>query len=362
MKSRFFYLFTIFCLISFFVAPLSIFSDQNNNISLADDAVASPSPTPIPTPIPTEKIFYMSQRKEKEGIESLKTNADKIDILAPQFYAVSSELKLVGGLDEDLQKEIKETGVKVMPLITNAGFKQSVMHNLLLSAEAQDNVIESLAKEAEDQNYIGWQFDFENISYLDKDLYSSFIEKTAKYLHENGLILSVAAVTRSVDYEDTNAFKNWSGVFDYARIADAVDFISMMTYDDPNSFGPVASLPFINRILDYVKDKIPPEKLSFGIPLYHWEWSINPFKKVVASGTYAKLSYIKDNYWHVSSYDSYLGASWMSYFYQNKQYMVWLQDKQSFSNKLDVIKQNNFRGFSAWVLGIEDPGIWSAIE
>jgi len=249
-----------------------------------------------------------------------------------------------------------------MPLVVNAGFKQSVMHNLLLSLEKQDEVIGALAKEAKEQNYIGWQFDFENISYLDRDLYSIFIEKTAKYLHDNGLILSVAAVTRNTDYENTSAFKNWSGVFDYARIANAVDFVSMMTYDDPASFGPVASLPFINRVLDYVKDKIPPEKLSFGIPLYHWEWSVSPFKKVMASGTYTRLSNIKDNFEYTLTYDSYLGTSWLSYSSDNNQYMVWFQDKQGFENKLDIIRQNGFRGFSSWVLGIEDPEIWSTME
>ena len=33
-----------------------------------------------------ERIFYMSQGKEKQGIASLESNTDKIDILAPQFY------------------------------------------------------------------------------------------------------------------------------------------------------------------------------------------------------------------------------------------------------------------------------------
>ena len=51
-----------------------------------------------------EKIFYMNQSGEKKGIASLKKNADKIDILAPQFYAVSDKLKLVGGLDNNLKK------------------------------------------------------------------------------------------------------------------------------------------------------------------------------------------------------------------------------------------------------------------
>jgi len=309
-----------------------------------------------------EKIFYMSQGKEKEGIVSLNKNADKIDILAPQFYGVSASFKLTGKIDSNLKKIINKKKIKVMPLVTNAGFKQSVIHNLLLSSTAQDGVIKSLVSEAKNNNYIGWQFDFENISYLDKDLYSAFVEKSAKALHDNGLILSVAASSRSVDYEDTNAFKNWGGVFDYARLAKAADFISLMTYDDPDSVGPVASLPFVNSVLNYVKDKIPPEKLSLGIPLYNWGWSVSPSKKISQSGTYKGLLYIKSNFRHDLGFDPALGASWLTYSLNNKQYQVWYQGKQDFQVKLNLIRQDNFRGFSSWVLGIEDPSIWSTLS
>jgi spore germination protein YaaH len=304
----------------------------------------------------------MSQGKEKEGIASLQKNAGKIDILAPQFYGVSAKLQLTGKLDTNLKKVIVQKKLKVMPLVTNAGFKQSVIHNLLISPVAQDDVISSLVSVGKKDGYIGWQFDFENISYLDKDLYSAFVEKTAEALHKNNLILSVAAITRTCDYEDTDAFKNWGGVFDYARIAKAADFVSLMAYDDPNSVGPVASLPFINKVLAYVKDKIPPEKLSFGIPLYYWGWSTDPVKKVTASGTFAKLLGIRSNYRHDLGFDAVLGASWLTYFYQNQQYKIWYQDKQGFQKRLDIVSQNNFRGFSAWVLGVEDPGIWSIIK
>jgi spore germination protein YaaH len=309
-----------------------------------------------------EKIFYMSQGSEKQGIVSLENNADKIDIIAPQFYGVSAKFQLTGSLDDKLKAAIVQSKVKVMPLVTQAGFKQSVIHNLLLSTIAQDAVIKSLVDTAKANGYIGWQFDFENISYLDKDLYSAFVERAAKSLQANGLILSVAVSARSVDYENTNAFKNWSGVFDYARIAKAADFVSLMAYDDPNSVGPVASLPFVNSVLSYVENKIPPAKLSLGIPLYNWGWLASPFKKVGDSGTYAGLLYIMSNFSYSSGFNNILGSSWLSYSWHNKQYQVWYQDDKSFQDKLDIIKKNNYRGFSAWVLGIEDPGIWSTIS
>jgi spore germination protein YaaH len=348
--------FLLFIASLFFVAPFLCLAEQQE-ILVQNNALFT-----------GEKIFYMSQNKEKQGIASLQKNVDKIDILAPQFYAINSKLKLVGGLSDNLKKTISDLSeqagkkIKVMPLVANAGFNQKIMHNFLLSQTAQDEAIKGFVSIAIKEKYIGWQFDFENINYLDKDLYSAFVEKTAKALHENGLILSVAAVSRSVDYEDTDFFKNWGGAFDYKRIADAVDFISLMTYDDPNSSGPVASLPFIDKTLDYVKDKIPPEKLSFGIPLYNWNWSKSPFKRVNGSGTYDGLIYIKSSFDHKSGFDEALGSSWLTYVWESKQYQVWYQDKKSFEDKLDIINQNKFRGFSAWVLGVEDPEIWSALD
>ena len=81
----------------------------------------------------SENIFYMSQGKEKEGIASFNKNFNKIDILAPQFYTVSDKLKLAGSLDANLKKVINQKKVRVMPLVTNAGFKQDLIHDLLVS-------------------------------------------------------------------------------------------------------------------------------------------------------------------------------------------------------------------------------------
>jgi len=310
-----------------------------------------------------ESVFYMSNLREKEGIASLKKNAEKIDILAPQFYAISNKLKLTGGLDANLKNVIKQKKVKkVMPLVANQGFKQSIMHNLLTSPKAQDEIIKALVKEALKQKYIGWQFDFENISYKDKDLYSSFIEKTAKSFKKNKLILSIAAVSRYTDYEDTSFYRNWSGAFDYERISKAVDFISLMTYDDPESKGPVASTPYVNKVLEYVKDKIPAEKLSFGIPLYYWGWSLEPLKKIRFNGTYQMVLDRQSKYKNEVGFDESLGTAWISYLYQDKWYKIWYEDKKSFDIRLDIIKQNKLRGFSAWVLGSEDSNIWESLS
>ena len=64
-----------------------------------------------------ENIFYMSQLKEKEGIVSLQKNAEKIDIIAPQFYGVSASMQLTGGLGNNL---FQYAAGKYLALKTNA--------------------------------------------------------------------------------------------------------------------------------------------------------------------------------------------------------------------------------------------------
>ncbi len=307
-----------------------------------------------------EKIFYISSGTA--GIESFRKNAGKIDIIAPQAYTVSSNLKVSGNLNPEIKKIAIKNGNKIMPLVVNAGFQQKIIHNVLISTTAQNYIIQYLTEEAKRNGYAGWQFDFENIYYADRDLYSSFIEKTAKAFASSGLIFSTAAVARKTDFEDTDFYKNWSGVFDYKRIANAVDFISVMAYDDPNSKGSPASIPFVESVYAYLKDKIPSQKLSLGIPLYYWGWSINPYKKVRSGGTYDRLQYAKSHFDYYESFDESEGVPWLIYASNNKLYIIWFENDKSFEKKLQIIEENNLRGFSAWVLGVEDPKIWQTIE
>jgi len=310
---------------------------------------------------PLEKIFYLAPYNALSGEASLDKNWQNIDILAPQFYTVNSSMKLVGKLDVNLKKIIAKHNLKVMPLVTNASFSQKIIHDLLMAPNVQNTLANTLVTIAKKDNYIGWQFDFENINYQDKDLFTAFVQRVYPVLKKNNLIFSVAVVPRTTDYEDTDAFKNWGGAYDYSAIAQSCDFVSLMTYDDSNSVGPAASIAFDNNVLKYVKDKIPASKLSLGVPLYYWKWDVAGNKKIGA-GSYKNLLFIMENFRYSFGFNLDLGVSWLTYVVKNKEYKIWFEDNNSFQKKLDIVKANNLRGFSAWLLGSEDPAIWSSLS
>lgn len=347
MKKTLTCLVIFFSLFGVFLMPQKVF---------AQDAVA--------TSYNFEKIFYLAPYNATAGVASVNANYKEIDILAPQMFTVTfsgSSAKITGSFGPKLKKAISDHNVKVMPLVANAGFSQSLIHKILTSSYQQDRIITGLVYLAKRDKYVGWQFDFENINYLDKDLYTAFVKKTYAEFKKNNLVLSVAVISRTVDFADTKAFKNWGGAYDYKTLADNSDFISLMAYDDPNSLGPVASIDFANKALNYVKDKIPPEKLSLGVPLYYWKWNSDTNTKI-GSGLFKNVSAIISSYQHTLNFDQNLGVSCLSYAYNNKNYKVWFEDQKSFEMKLDIIKQNNLRGFSAWLLGGEDQAIWTLLN
>ncbi|MFA6397854.1 MAG: glycosyl hydrolase family 18 protein [Candidatus Paceibacterota bacterium] len=306
-----------------------------------------------------EKIFYYSYLKS--GVESFKQNASKIDVFAPQLYTLNYNLKVTGKMPADMRKIISENNTQVMPLIVQANFNQKLIHKLLISPNTQNSLINTLVKEAKKENYIGWQFDFEHMIYTDRDRYTKFVKKAHDRFKKENLILSVAAIARTDDdNQNTSAYKNWGGVFDYKKIAENSDFISIMAYDDPESIGPTASLDYVKSILTYLEDKVPPEKLSLGIPMYYWKWDLNSLKKV-DTGSYSKLEILRKTYFSTEGFDENLGVAWLAYSNLGKNYKVWHENQKSFQLKYDLVKDKGLRGFSAWVLGVEDPSIWNII-
>jgi spore germination protein len=236
------------------------------------------------------------------------------------------------------------------------------MHDLLTApTSTQDIIINTLASEALKNNYIGWQFDFEHIYYTDRDAYTAFVERAGNIFKQHNLQLSIAAVSRSSDIE-TDHYKNWSGAFDYARIAASVDFISIMTYDDPNSQGPVASMPFVTSVQEYLKDKVPAEKLSLGVPFYYWGWQALPFIKIRTNGTYERLNKLRQTYNVTEGFNTDFKVPFLIYSKDGQQYVVWHEDAVSLTHKLDLAKNNGLRGISAWVLGMENPSVWNALD
>lgn len=312
----------------------------------------------------SENLFYYFNNKY--GLTNFKKYNSKIDIIAPQIYTVGYDLKIkkVSSSDKKIISEAKKKRTKVMPLIVNANFDKSLMSEILASQTVQDEIIDFMIKEAKKNKYIGWQFDFENINHFDRDYYTAFAKKAYEELKENDLQFSVAVVVRSKDYDPNSQNQDWSSAYDYKKLAENADFLSLMTYDEPYSDGPVASLPYVNRTLDYMLKQAPAEKLSLGIPAYCWQWQGEP-KEKVASVTYdlAKKAYrkVKDKK-KTNTFDEIYGAEKFSFTRDGIKNEIWCDNAKSWEIKLGIVENLGLRGISVWALGQEDKDVWKLLK
>lgn len=309
------------------------------------------------------KLFYY--RDGKKAWESFQKNIKSIDVIAPQAYGVNTEGELTGGLDEDFVNLARANQVKIMPLVTNSNFSETILDKLLADTAIQDKVIKAMVDEGIKQNYWGWQFDFEQMKSDHRDQYSAFVRRAYPEFQKNNLVFSVAVIAQtSLNPDDypNNLWQKVIGVYDYQALGASSDFLSIMSYDQPTSGGPVAGLDWVKKVVLFAISQVPASKLSLGIPFYFWKWD-DTTGKLVDIGTFGRIAELLQYPKQIikKGRDPICQVPWVTYIQQKKSYTAWYEDSKSFSVKTDLARLYKMHGFSAWALGQEDPAVHSVI-
>jgi spore germination protein len=111
----------------------------------------------------------------------------------------------------------------------------------------------------------GVQIDFESVARDDAPYFFAFLrELRARLPATKELSIAVPARTQPV-----------TDAYDYSSIAPIVDRMVIMAYDEhwsTSAPGPVASLPWCARVVDYVQAVVDNTKVVMGLPLYGRAW------------------------------------------------------------------------------------------
>jgi spore germination protein YaaH len=278
---------------------------------------------------------------------------------------IDKEGKLIGKVKAELLDFAKFHKIKVMPLLTNGAFNATTSRIFLDDPTMQFVTINNLIKEAKDFGYVGWQIDFEQMDVTYRDKFSDFIQRAYALFKLNNLQLSVAVIAQVSENPDDYPKNLWQriiGVYDYARLASSSDFISIMSYDDPNSAGPVTGYPWLEKVVNFSLTKIPPEKISLGLGLYYWQWRDLDGKRVGIGGNEG-IDNVLEKYKVKFNYDQIEQAPYFHYWSRDgKGYTIWYENAKSVGKKITLIKENKLRGFSAWALGLESPSVHGVIK
>lgn len=320
-----------------------------------------------------EALWYSTG--SETSTQSFLANAEHISIVSPQVFAMDRTGAITGHVDPRVVAAAHANHVKLVPLVMNPGFDQPTIHHVLTVRAAREAAVANLVSLCRDNHFDGIQFDFENVHVNDKAAFTSFVKESADALHAVHCTLSAAVVPRTSDDPGTGSYRkwmfdNWRGVYDYKALADAMDFISYMTYAQHtggSTPGPVAGYTWMEEALKFaLSTGVPPEKISLGIPSYS-DWWYPVYEKTTGSrmrGTdisYARVNELVTTYSLHPTWDDREKAAYAMWPNAGVYEHLWIEDARAFEVKLELVRKYKLRGYSVWVLGTEDPAVWRVV-
>jgi spore germination protein YaaH len=324
-----------------------------------------------------QKYFYFLRSKHPEmqamvnkGVNSLKSHYQSIDGLITQSYYVDKNGEVAGYLNQEMMSFAAKHHIKVIAMITNAGFNKTKTHEFLTNSKAQQSALSQILSYCRENQFYGVQFDFENINVKDKSLLTNFLVTAANLLHQQKYNVSFAVVPALKNGEQVSAYQqrkydNWSGAYDLAALGKAGDFISIMSYDQHQSGttpGPYAGFRWLEAVIKHAAQFVPANKISLGLPSYSSHWYTGARNDHIGVRTedisfQAAQTRLKENKasirWddvdkvHYAIYQ----RGWLNQY-------IFMEDEKSYKEKIKLVKKYKLHGISVFYLGGEDPLIW----
>jgi spore germination protein YaaH len=339
-------------------------------------AMLAPSAFAAKAPV---ALFYLTS--DPGAIRDFYAHSSQIDLLVPTWYQVDENGLVTGAPEPAVLARAQSEKLAVMPIV--AMFNKKGFHQLAMNGKAQEQMNAALIRECKMHGYTGFQFDIENVDYLDRDALSALVKTTADALHAAGLQLSIATVPNAPGYPGSGAFAkwiytDWRGAYDLAALGKSVDLLCLMTYDQNTHWtepGPVAGWQWTVDNMKYALQVVPKEKLSLGIPLYGYHWYTgapivsppaipgdNPVEKPNPTADY--ISYddsmqLAQDWDGKVQWDADDHSAWFYIYRDQEREWVFFTDLRTFKDRYELAEQNGLQGFCSWVLGTEDPAIWN---
>ncbi len=317
-------------------------------------------------------LFYLTN--SPESIRSFQAHSAQIDLLVPTWYSVDENGLVFGAPNPAVLKQAQAEKLPLMPILALFGKKE--FHALATSPTAQAQMNQAMIRECKLHGYTGFQFDFENLDWLDRDLLTALVKTSAEAMHAAGLQLTIATVPNAPGYPGEGGFAkwiytDWRGAYDLAGLAKSVDLICLMTYDQQTRWttpGPVAGWEWTVSNMNYALQSVPKEKLSLGIPLYGYHWYTgaptkdsnggdkpNPSADYIGTPNALQLA---EAYNGKIQWDADDHSAWFYFYRDQMREWIFFTDLHTFKDRYELVDKNGLQGFCSWVLGEEDPAIW----
>jgi len=272
-------------------------------------------------------------------------------------YGFTDEGELIPPLIEEQWMIEMALQFGTQPILTMTPFgPDGQFNNLLISSVVNnrsytENLIQNILTLMKNRGYQGVDIDFEFILAEDRDAFTTFVQRVAETMRENGYHTSVALAPKTSAEQRGLLYEGK----DYRAIGEAADHVLLMTYEWGYTYGPpmaVAPINQVRRVLDYAVTEIPREKIDLGIPNYGYDWPL-PFERgVTRAKTIGNVEAVRIAIENGSriQFDETAMSPYFRYYDRNTgiEHEVRFEDVRSLQAKFDLIKEYGLRGCGYW--------------
>lgn len=289
-----------------------------------------------------------------------------VNVVSPTWFELADDQgNLTNKADAAYVRWAHQQGYQVWALVSN-GFNPDWTTAMLANYRTREKVIAQILHYANMYNLDGINLDFENVYLEDKERLVQFVRELTPYLHEQGLTVSMDVTIKSTS-------ERWSMFYDRAALAEVVDYIAVMTYDEhwatSPTAGSVASLPWVEKGLQGVLEEVPNEKLLLGVPFYTRLWKEEKQADGTVKVSSKALSMAQAEAWLAErdlkpELDPQSGQLFARYVdpVDGATYKIWLEEAGSIAKRMELVHKYDLAGIAAWRRGFEQPPIWETID
>jgi spore germination protein YaaH len=300
----------------------------------------------------------------KSNIKLSKATTPGIDVVSPTWFEIVDRNGTIKNrATPEYMEYAHQNGWQVWALFSNAFGDIEGTSIILNNSDMRQEIIRNILAYAALYNLDGINLDFENIYKKDKDAYTQFVREFYPLAKEQELFVSVDVTVP--DGSDT-----WSKCFDRKALAESVDFICLMTYDQHWSSSPkagsTAELAWVEENLKKTLSEVPAEKLLLGIPLYTRLWALEKGE----GGSKLSSSVLNvDTAWEkleendaVAVWNDMSGQYQTSFEKDGKTYQMWIEDKDAVNMKTSLVHKYNLAGVCVWAANFADAEVFEVFE
>lgn len=288
-------------------------------------------------------------------------NVKKVNTISPTWFSIASN---DGTLDSLALADYVDTAhsnhMEVWPLVDN--FSENIDFTAVMNSTSARNKIENqLIAAAIEYSFDGINVDFENISEDAADGYIQFMRELSVMCRKNGIVLSV----------DVPVPMDFTAHYNRKALGEVCDYLMIMGYDEhyagSEEAGSVASLSFEEEGIQNTLQEVAAEKVVSGIPFYTRLWCTTTNEDGTTTVTSEAMGMNQaqqtlENNQVEASWDETTGQNYAQFNGESGElYQIWLEDTESLTKKLELIKNYDLGGVAEWKLGLEDDSVWDLI-